>query len=498
MVSFEEIGLPEGLCTAARDAGWESPTPVQVSAVPAGLSGGDIKVRAQTGTGKTGAYAFVLLSLTKAGSRTPTSVVITPTRELAMQVDGEIHRLAKGTGHVCVPVYGGADIDQQIRLLRRGADTVVGTPGRLKDLILRGELDLSAVSIAVIDEADRLLDMGFQEDLDFILDAVPPERQTMMFSATLDGPVAELASDKLRDPVDVDVSGHDSVTGLTKQYFVKCQRPEKKDLLRVLVSRGTPKTIVFFATKSYVDEVYHEMKDDGLKVGTLHGDMPQDLREKIIANFRDNRLIVLLATDVAARGLDISDVDMVVNFDVPFDADTYVHRIGRTGRAGKTGIAVSLVTSRDMRFLPDYEEATGQGAEFIEPTEMEPIIADHSVVERRRERPKKDVRKPAKPAGPKAKRDRNAPLYDMTTIEISLGKADGFKRVEIANIVRKHARVDDSSVGKVGLAENSSFVEVPSDMADYIIGELDGCTVEGRKITARAAPRKVKMGERKD
>lgn len=502
MVSFEELGLPAGLCEAARAAGWESPTPVQVSAVPAGMSGSDIKVRAQTGTGKTGAYAFVLLSITSPGSQAPTSVVITPTRELAMQVDSEIRRLAKGTGHTCVPVYGGADISNQIRQLRRGADIVIGTPGRLRDLITRGELDLGNVSIGVIDEADRMLDMGFQEDLDFILDALPAEKQTMMFSATLDGPVAELASEKLKDPVDVDVSGSDAVTGLTRQYFVKCLRQEKKDLLRVLVSRGTPKVIVFVATKVYVDEIYHEMKDDGLKVGTLHGDMPQDLREKVIGNFRDNRITILLATDVAARGLDISDVDMVVNYDTPFDAETYVHRIGRTGRAGKEGIAVSLVTARDMRFLPDYEEATGVTAEFIEPTEMEPIIADHPVIERKRRepRPKKDGsrKSPAGKRGPKAKMDRNAPLYDTTTIEISLGKADGFKRVEIANIVRKRARLEDGAVGKVGLSENSSFVEVPSDMAEYIIGELDGCTVEGRKISARAAPRKAKMGERKE
>ena len=502
MVSFEELGLPAGLCEAARAAGWESPTPVQVSAVPAGMSGSDIKVRAQTGTGKTGAYAFVLLSITSPGSQAPTSVVITPTRELAMQVDSEIRRLAKGTGHTCVPVYGGADISNQIRQLRRGADIVIGTPGRLRDLITRGELDLGNVSIGVIDEADRMLDMGFQEDLDFILDALPAEKQTMMFSATLDGPVAELASEKLKDPVDVDVSGSDAVTGLTRQYFVKCLRQEKKDLLRVLVSRGTPKVIVFVATKVYVDEIYHEMKDDGLKVGTLHGDMPQDLREKVIGNFRDNRITILLATDVAARGLDISDVDMVVNYDTPFDAETYVHRIGRTGRAGKEGIAVSLVTARDMRFLPDYEEATGVPAEFIEPTEMEPIIADHPVIERKRRepRPKKDGsrKSPAGKRGPKAKMDRNAPLYDTTTIEISLGKADGFKRVEIANIVRKRARLEDGAVGKVGLSENSSFVEVPSDMAEYIIGELDGCTVEGRKISARAAPRKAKMGERKE
>ena len=335
MVTFEELGLPAGLCDAARAAGWESPTPVQVSAVPAGMSGSDIKVRAQTGTGKTGAYAFVLLSITSPGSQNPTSIVIAPTRELAMQVDTEIRRLAKGSGHICVPVYGGADISKQIRQLRRGADIVIGTPGRLRDLITRGELALDNVSVGVIDEADRMLDMGFQEDLDFILDALPEERQTMMFSATLDGPVADLASEKLKDPVDVDVSGHDAVTGLTRQYFVKCMRQEKKDLLRVLVSRGTPKVIVFVATKVYVDEIYHEMKDDGLKVGTLHGDMPQDLREKVIGLFRDNRITILLATDVAARGLDISDVDMVVNYDIPFDAETYVHRIGRTGRAGQ-------------------------------------------------------------------------------------------------------------------------------------------------------------------
>lgn len=494
MTTFEELGLPASLCNAARAVGWESPTPVQEKSVPAGLSGSDVIARAQTGTGKTGAYAFISMSMTEPGRRTPSVAVITPTRELAMQVDNELRKLSKGTGHICIPVYGGADIQAQIRQLRRGADVVVGTPGRMRDLIEREELDLSGVSVAVIDEADRLLDMGFEEDLDAILDAIPPERQTLMFSATLDGPVADLASSKLKDPIMVDVSGDEAVTGLTKQYLVRCYRQEKRDLLTVLLNRGTPKTIVFFATKSIIDDIYQEMKSYGLKVGTLHGDMPQDLREKVINKFRDNAILTLLATDVAARGLDIGDVDLVINFDVPREAETYVHRIGRTGRAGKEGVAVSLVTNFDMQWVPSYEEATGEPMVELEPTEMVPIVAEHPKAERprpdRRQKDRKQTR------GPKSKRDRSEPLYDTSTVEISLGKADGYKRVEIADLVRKRANLDDGTVGKVGLAENSSFVEIPTEYLDQVIESIDGCVVDGREISARQAPGKKKQGWR--
>jgi len=497
MPSFEELGLPTTLCNAARDAGWESPTPVQEQAVPAGLAGTDVIARAQTGTGKTGAYAFISMSLTESGKQNPSVIIITPTRELAMQVDVEIRRLAKGTGHICAPLYGGAPIDVQIRQLRRGVDIVVGTPGRLRDLITREDLVLKDVSIAVIDEADRLLDMGFEEDLDFILDALPQERQTLMFSATLGGEVGELAEAKLNEPVTVDVSGDDAVTGLTKQYIVRCMRQEKRDLLTVLLSRGTPKSFVFFATKSIIDEIYQEMKMWGLKVGTLHGDMPQDLREKVIGNFRDNRITTLLATDVAARGLDISDVDLVINFDLPRDPETYVHRIGRTGRAGKEGISVSLATSRDFDYVPSYEDATGEEMELLEPTEMEPILVDHPRVERQRPERKRKDREDRRTRGPKSRRDREAPLYDTTTLEISLGKADGFKRSEIAAIVRKRARLDDNTVGKVGLAENASYVEVPSEIAEYVIETLDGSNVEGHIIKVAAAPRKTRSFEQR-
>lgn len=447
MDTFEALGIPQSLCDQARASGWNGPTPVQKEAVPAGLSGRNVIVRAQTGTGKTAAYAFVVLSLVRKGGVSPAALVIAPTRELAMQIDTEMRRLSKGTGHICVPVYGGADITRQIRDLRRGADVVIGTPGRIKDLMTRGDLVLSDVSAVVIDEADRMLDMGFEEDLNAILDGIPAERQTLMLSATMDERVTELAEQRLPDPVFVDISGDDAVTGLTKQYIVKCMRQEKKDLLTVLLNKGTPKTIVFFATKSFVDEVFREMRDLGMPVGTLHGDMPQDLREKVIGNFRDNRILTLLATDVAARGLDISDVDMVVNFDLPRDPETYVHRIGRTGRAGKAGISVSLATSRDMQYIPLYEQATGSPMEILEPTEMDPILAEHRKVVR-----KKPSKTPsARPKGPKAKRDRNAVLEGTVTLELSVGKADGYKRVEIAGFVRNRGRLGDSDVGKVGL-----------------------------------------------
>ena len=491
MTSFEDLGISAKLIDAMNEMGWEEPTPIQCEAVPVGIAGNDLIAKAQTGTGKTGAYAMIVMSRIGKGAKVPSAIVITPTRELAMQVDTELRKLSKFSGHVSTAVYGGAPIERQITALRRGADIIVGTPGRLKDMIEREALDLSQIREVVFDEADRMLDMGFEEDIDFIMDRVPDVHQSLLFSATLDREVRRLAEEMLDNPAEVDISGDTPTTGLTKQYLITCKRNEKKDILYELLTKGNPKTIVFFATKLMVDTVYQELKEDGMKVGTLHGDMAQKLRERVIGDFRDNRLLVLLATDVAARGLDVTDVDLVVNFDLPIEPETYVHRIGRTGRAGKEGISVSIVNPRDRKLVRMCEEEADTEMEKIDVEDLGPIDAIHEPISRQTAKKEKKMKVEKHRNNDRRNRE-SGEREGFATIELSLGKADGVNRTAISDFLKQRAGVEDGAIGKVGLKDDCSFVEVSLDHVDYIIENLDGCEFEGKTVNIRPAPAKEK------
>ncbi len=486
MTSFEDLGLNDRLISAMKEMGWNEPTPVQCEAVPAGIAGNDLIVKAQTGTGKTGAYSMIVMSRTGKGRDLPSTLVITPTRELAMQVDTELKKLSRGTGHISTAVYGGAPIDRQIISLRRGVDIVVGTPGRLKDMIERDALDLSEISEVVLDEADRMLDMGFEEDLDFIMEHVPEKRHGLMFSATISPEIQDLAEDMLDNPDVIDISGDTPTTGLTRQYLINCKRNEKKETLYEILLKGTPKVIVFFATKVMVDTVYQELKADGAKVGTLHGDMPQKLREKVIGEFRDNHITILLATDVAARGLDVKDIDLVVNFDLPTEPETYLHRIGRTGRAGKEGISISLVNPRDRKLVRMCEDEADEAMEKITLDQLEPIDAIHEPVPK--ERPKKENKMKVEKHR-NNRRDRKAEEREgFATLEINLGRNDGLSRGDIADLIRKHADLPEDAVGKVGLKDDVSFVEISLDHSDYVLENLVGLEHHGKLVTFVPAP----------
>ncbi len=486
MTSFEDLGLNDRLICAMKEMGWNEPTPVQCEAVPAGIAGNDLIVKAQTGTGKTGAYSMIVMSRTGKGRSLPSTLVIAPTRELAMQVDAELKKLSRGTGHISTAVYGGAPIDRQIVSLRRGVDIVVGTPGRLKDMIERDALDLSEISEVVLDEADRMLDMGFEEDLDFIMEHVPEKRHGLMFSATISPEIQDLAEDMLDDPDVIDISGDTPTTGLTRQYLINCKKNEKKETLYEILLKGTPKVIVFFATKVMVDTVYQELKADGAKVGTLHGDMPQKLRERVIGEFRDNRITILLATDVAARGLDVKDIDLVVNFDLPTEPETYLHRIGRTGRAGKEGISISLVNPRDRKLVRMCEDEADEAMEKITIDQLEPIDAVHEPVPK--ERPRKENKMKVEKHR-NNRRDRKAEEREgFATLEINLGRNDGMTRGDIADLIRKHADLPEDAVGKVGLKEDVSFVEISLDHSDYVLENLIGLEHNGKSVTFVPAP----------
>lgn len=348
--------------------GWNEPTPVQIAAIPVGLKGSDMYAEAQTGTGKTGTYGTIMLQRIKYGQRAPSALVLVPTRELANQVYEELSKLSQYTGHVCIPIYGGVGIGPQLAKLKKGTDIVVATPGRIRDIIEHNDIDLSRISVLVLDEADRMLDMGFSRDLNFILGCLPRKRQSLLFSATMSREIKSLAMGHMVNPKEVLVSKDEPVLDLTKQYYIIADKETKRDVLCTILDEKHPKAMVFCATKRKTDQVTKKLLADNYPAGAIHGDVAQNKREKVIKAFKDGSISILVATDVAARGLDISDVEYVFNYDAPMDPDTYVHRIGRTGRAGKEGISVSLFLPEERGMVRDIERRTHKRIDPLEIT----------------------------------------------------------------------------------------------------------------------------------
>ncbi len=376
---FSGLGLDPRLVGALAGLGYEEPTPIQREAIPPLLEGRDILAQAATGTGKTAAFALPLLHLvdTNASARSRTkALILTPTRELAMQVAEAVHKYGKAMGIIALPIYGGSAMDTQIRALRRGVDVVVATPGRALDHIRRGTLLLDSVKIVVLDEADEMLDMGFAEDLEAILAATPKERQTALFSATVAPRIAQIARKHLRDPLTVRIDKAKVEPGQTakvRQVAYIVPRAHKMAALgRVLDIEQPQSAIIFCRTRTEVDELTETMNARGYRCEALHGGLSQDQRDRVMKKFRAEKTDLLVATDVAARGLDIQHVSHVVNYDVPTSTEAYVHRIGRTGRAGREGVAISLAEPREHRMLRNIELATKSKIEIA----TVPTVAD--------------------------------------------------------------------------------------------------------------------------
>src|SRR3954469_112580 len=364
---FSQLDLDDRLMTTLAGLGYEEPTPIQREAIPLLLAGRDVLAEAPTGTGKTAAFALPLLHRLMAergdGSKLPdghiAALVLVPTRELAMQVSEAIHRYAERLSVRVLPVYGGQAIGLQLRALQRGVDVVVATPGRAVDHVKRGSIHLEDVKVVVLDEADEMLDMGFAEDLETLLSATPETRQTALFSATISGPIARIAARHLREPQRVVIHAErgagDGIARVRQVAYV-VRRPDKLAALgRILDLEDPSSALVFGRTRGEVEELAERLGGRGHDAAALHGGMDQPQRDRIMNRFRDGALDILVATDVAARGLDIEHVSHVVNYDVPSDPDACVHRIGRTGRAGREGVAITLVEPRESRLLKNIE-----------------------------------------------------------------------------------------------------------------------------------------------
>ena len=355
--TFADLGLPAALLSAATDLGFTSPTAIQERAIPALLSGRDITGIAQTGTGKTAAFGLPMLAAVDPAERHVQALVLTPTRELAMQVADAVTTFAKHLPRVdVVAVYGGSPYQPQARALQQGAQVVVGTPGRVIDLIERGTLRLDQIRFFVLDEADEMLRMGFAEDVDTILASAPSEKQVALFSATMPAQIRRVASQHLKDPVEVAVSrAASTVTSVRQTYAVVPFRHKTGALVRVLATSDAEAAIVFTRTRGAAEELGATLVERGISAATISGDVAQKDREKIVERLRGGAIDVLVATDVAARGLDVERIGLVVNFDLPGEPESYVHRIGRTGRAGRTGEAMSFVTPAERGKLRGIE-----------------------------------------------------------------------------------------------------------------------------------------------
>ncbi len=374
--TFESLGLRPELVQAVTERGYEQATPIQAGAIPALLEGHDVLGQAQTGTGKTAAFALPMLQNLDLSLPGVQGLILAPTRELAVQVSETIYRYGMHLNVRVLPIYGGAPISRQLRKLQEGVNIVVGTPGRVLDMINRGALKLNNVRYLVLDEADEMLKMGFIDDVETILKETPEDRQTALFSATLSPEIRRLSSNYMHDPVAVTIQNKSlTVTNTEQKYYLVYEEAKFSALSRLLEIEEFTSILIFARTRVGASELAESLLARGYPAESIHGDLSQELRETVLRRFRNGRLSILVATDVVARGMDIQGVSHVINYDIPFDPEDYVHRIGRTGRAGRPGVAITLITPREKRRLKMVEEFTRQNITRAKLPTVEDVLA---------------------------------------------------------------------------------------------------------------------------
>ncbi|SBW09769.1 DEAD-box ATP-dependent RNA helicase CshA [uncultured delta proteobacterium] len=514
---FDELPLSKELLKAIEDMGFEEATPIQTLAIPALLEGHDIIGQAQTGTGKTAAFGIPLLEGVNTKSKQVQGLVLCPTRELAIQVAAELTSLAaRKKGVFILPVYGGQPMDRQLRALSRGVQVVVGTPGRVMDHMDRRTLDLSAVRFAVLDEADEMLDMGFFEDMETILADTPQDCQKAMFSATMPAGIQSLAERFLRDPKTLKITQKRLTVPTIEQIWFEVRQHQKLDALcRVLDTWNPNRAIVFCSTKHGTDELVSNLQGRGYQADALHGNLSQTQRDRVMARFRSGTLDILAATDVAARGLDVDDVNAVINYDIPNGAENYVHRIGRTGRAGKTGKAFTFVTPRETYALRDiahrtkapitqaqlpsrFEVANIKTAQLLE--EVRAVITENNLakhtlmVEKFLEGDETSMQMAAallkmlmkrefgEADFPEEKRAKHELSGDTVRLFFNLGHKAKIGPRDIVGAITGETGLPGRIVGSIEIRDRFSFADVPAEHADAIIQALDGSKLRGCRL----------------
>lgn len=528
-ISFTDFDLDERVARAVADLGYESPSPIQAQTIPLLLDGRDVIGLAQTGTGKTAAFALPLLSSIagRERPRTPLALILAPTRELAIQVAEALTSYATHLGDFSVlPIYGGQSYTPQISGLKRGAHVVVGTPGRVIDHMKRGTLDLSHVEHLVLDEADEMLKMGFQEDIEEIFAKTNPDRQVALFSATMPASIHRITGQYLNDPAEVRIQAKTTTSANIRQRYLTVMHSHKLDALtRILEVEKYDGIIMFVRTKQETEELADKLKARGFSAAAINGDIPQVVRERTVEALRSGSIDILVATDVAARGLDVERISLVVNFDIPHDTESYVHRIGRTGRAGRTGEAILFVTPRENRLLKAIEKATRQKVEpLVMPTveeltvtrtqkfqhrishtlnsqdlsELRPVIEEyvntHNV-------PAEDVAaalaslvldgatltaEPLPEPHVRASRNERARTAEgMTTYRLAVGRMDKVNPGAIVGAIANEGGISSQQIGNISIRSNHSLVDLPQDLDASVLKRLSKTKVAGRHIDIR-------------
>ncbi|MEV6239679.1 DEAD/DEAH box helicase [Lentzea sp. NPDC051838] len=541
---FADLGLRPDILNALTTLGYEEPTPIQSEAIPPLLAGNDLLGQAATGTGKTAAFALPLLEriADRIGKgEKPLALVLAPTRELAVQVSEAVHRYGRHMGARVLPIYGGQPIGRQLRELSRGVDVVVATPGRAIDHLQRGTLQLNDLQMVVLDEADEMLDMGFAEDIDAILAEAPAERQTVLFSATMPPRINRMAKSHLREPVLIQIEREKTEPGeapRVRQTAYLVRREHKPAALgRVLDVEAPTAAVVFCRTRDEVDQLTETLNGRGYRAESLHGGISQEQRDRVMARLRGGTADLLVATDVAARGLDIEQLTHVVNYNVPSAPEAYTHRIGRVGRAGREGVAITLVEPRENSMLKTIERVTKTKI----PMEKVPTVADlrarqleltrsslqeslmeddlsrfRVVVETLADefdvmdialaavklaheasgaaadeeeipevRPREDrgPRRDGAPAGPR--RERRGPSEGMTRLFLGAGRSSGIRPQDIVGAITGETNLKGRDIGAIEIADRFSLVEVPGPAANSVIEQLRDATIKGKRITIR-------------
>ena len=482
-MSFGELGLSGPLLEALTHLGYERPTPIQEQAIPELLAGRDVIGQAQTGTGKTAAFGLPLLDFVDSESPEVQALVLTPTRELCIQVTQALRAYGERKGIEIVAIFGGAPIRDQASFLRQGAQVVVGTVGRVMDMMSRHLLFLSDVRYVVLDEADEMLDLGFLEEVEMILSRCPSGRQTALFSATIPPEIKQLAEKRMLDPVTIKVRAATLTIDTVDQFYVEVGAREKAEALaNVLGSERPDQAIIFVRTKVGADRLARELGDRGVRVKALHGDMTQGQRDGAMLAFKGGRERLLVATDIAARGLDISGVSHVVNYDIPNSPDVYVHRVGRTGRVGRSGRAITLITSRQRRDLDAIERHAN--TEIVAwSANGGPLAGDAAEPDE----PPRERRQPRRPRHtkprPAAENGRRAKLM------IGAGRAQGIEPADLVGAIVDHSHLHGEDVTGVRVLERFSFAEVPLGLAEEVVRQVRGKDVRGTKLELEVASR---------
>ena len=531
---FADLGLSPPVLEALAAVGYESPSPIQAETIPVLLAGRDMVGQARTGTGKTAAFALPVLSRIEVRRGPPQCLVLVPTRELAIQVSEAFQRYASAIpGFHVLPLYGGQSYGPQFASLKRGAHVVVGTPGRVMDHLKRGTLDLGTVRTIVLDEADEMLQMGFVDDIEWILEQSAPERQVVLFSATMPEPIRRIAQKHLRDPQEVTIRGRTSTaTSIRQRYWVVSGVHKLDALTRILEAEPFDAMLVFARTKQSTVELAERLEARGFAAAALNGDMQQKDRERTIARLKGGQLDILVATDVAARGLDVERIGHVVNYDVPYDTESYVHRIGRTGRAGRAGEAILFITPRERNMLRYIERATRQP---IEPMDL-PSIADvneqrlvrfrdritaalatgesdsfRTLIEeyerehdvpaleiaaalasllqggsplllKERETVREDVPPERTERTPRRGAEGRLRDEDTETYRIAVGYVHGVKPGNIVGAIANVAGLEGRQIGHVDIREDHTYVGLPAGMPAEVLSELQKTRVAGQLL----------------